>query len=361
MDQAETNRRFRSGVLWGEEVKELFDFANERNFALPAVNVISSSSVNAVMETAARLHSPVIIQFSYGGAQFFGGKYLLNENHEASIAGAVAGANHVHHLAEYYNVPVILHTDHCARKILPWIDALLRSGEEFYAKTGRPLFSSHMIDLSEESLEENISTCKDYLKKMNKIGMALEIELGVTGGEEDGVDHTEVDNARLYTQPDEVAYAYGELQEISDHFTIAAAFGNVHGVYSPGNVSLKPEILKKSQEYIMEKFNTSENPVNFVFHGGSGSSLKDIREAISNGAVKMNLDTDLQWAYWDGVRNYYEDYKEYLQKQIGNPEGKERPNKKFYDPRIWLREAEESFSNRLEKAFEDLNAVGVNK
>lgn len=344
------------GVLFGDDVKQLFDYANKNNFAIPAVNVIGSNSVNSVLETARDVNSPVIIQFSNGGAHFFAGKGLTGEGQEGPVAGAISGALHVHNVAEYYGVPVILHTDHAARKLLPWIDALLDAGEEFYEMNEKPLFSSHMLDLSEEPIEENIATCKEYLKRMDKIGMTLEVELGVTGGEEDGVDNTDIDSSRLYTQPEEVAYAYRELSAISDNFTIAASFGNVHGVYKPGNVELRPVILKNSQEYIQKEFKTGVNPVNFVFHGGSGSEKHLIKEAISYGAIKMNIDTDMQWAFWTGVRDYYEEKRDYLQSQIGNPEGEDKPNKKFYDPRVWLRKGEDSFIARLREAFEDLNA-----
>ena len=352
--------KFRTGVLHSSEVTELFNYANENNFALPAVNVIGTNSINAVLQTAAELNSPVIIQFSNGGASFFAGKGLDNSKQKAAILGGVSGAAHVHSMAEAYGVTVIMHTDHCSSKLLPWVDGLLDAGEQFYKRRGYPLYSSHMLDLSEEPIEENIGTCVEYLKRMDKLGMTLEIELGVTGGEEDGVDNTDIDSSKLYTQPDEVAYAYKKLMEVSDKFTVAAAFGNVHGVYKPGNVSLKPIILKNSQEHIQKEFKTGPNPVNFVFHGGSGSSREEIREAIEYGAVKMNIDTDLQWAFWDGVLHYYEDKKDYLQAQIGNPEGEDKPNKKFYDPRVWLRKGEETFIARLKQAFEDLNCVGTN-
>jgi fructose-bisphosphate aldolase, class II len=353
-------KRFRSGVLFGDEVTELFKYANENNFALPAVNVIGTNSINAVLETAKALNSPVIIQFSHGGATFFAGKGLENDNQKAAVAGAVSGAQHVHLMAEAYGVPVVLHTDHAAKKLLPWIDGLLDAGEKYYEQHGKPLYSSHMLDLSEEEIKENIETCASYLKRMNKIGMTVEIELGVTGGEEDGVDNTGVDSSKLYTQPDEVAYAYEELKKVSDRFTIAAAFGNVHGVYKPGNVELRPEILKNSQDFIKEKFGTGDNPVNFVFHGGSGSEKAKITEAIGYGAIKMNIDTDMQWAFWDGVKNYYESKRDYLQGQLGNPDGADSPNKKYYDPRVWLRKGEENFIARLKEAFEDLNCVNRN-
>ncbi|HKL40061.1 MAG TPA: class II fructose-bisphosphate aldolase [Cryomorphaceae bacterium] len=352
--------KFRAGVLHGQEVTDLFNYANENDFALPAVNVIGTNSVNAVLETAREVNSPVIIQFSNGGAHFFAGKGITSEGQKAAIAGGVSGALHVHEMAKAYGVPVILHTDHCAKKLLPWIDGLLDAGEKYYEKNGQPLYSSHMLDLSEEPIEENIETCSKYFERMNKMGMTIEIELGVTGGEEDGVDNTDVDSSKLYTQPEEVAYSYEKLKAISPNFTVAAAFGNVHGVYKPGNVSLKPIILKNSQEYIKEKFNTGAQPVNFVFHGGSGSSQEEIREAISYGAIKMNIDTDMQWAFWDGIKNYYQSNEGYLQTQIGNPDGADKPNKKHYDPRNWLRKGEESFIKRLTQAFDDLNCIDRN-
>jgi fructose-bisphosphate aldolase class II len=348
---------FSKGVLYGDELKRFYRYANEQGFALPAVNVIGSSSVNAVLETAREVNSAVIIQFSNSGAAFNAGKGLSNEGQQASIAGAVAGALHVHHMAEKYGVSVILHTDHAAHKLLPWIDGLLDAGEAYHKQHGRPLYSSHMLDLSEEPLDKNIAISKQYYHRIFQLGMSLEIELGVTGGEEDGVDNTDVDASKLYTQPEEVGYAYKELSEIGDNFTIAAAFGNVHGVYKPGNVKLTPTILKDSQNYIQQEFSTGHNPVNFVFHGGSGSSKAEIREAISYGAIKMNIDTDLQWAYWEGVKDYYQAKENYLQAQIGNPDGDDSPNKKFYDPRVWLRKAEERFINRLKQAFDDLNAT----
>ena len=355
-----TATRFRSGVLHGQEVTDLFNYANEHNFALPAVNVIGHSSINAVLETAKAVNSPVIIQFSHGGSIFVAGKSMSNQDQQAAILGGISGAMHVHLMAQAYGVPVILHTDHCAKNILPWVDGLLDAGEKFFATRGYPLFSSHMLDLSEEPIEENVETCVAYLKRMSKMGMTLEIELGVTGGEEDGVDNSNVDNARLYTQPEEVAYAYEHLKAVSPNFTVAAAFGNVHGVYKPGNVELKPVILKNSQDHIQEKYSTGPNPVNFVFHGGSGSSREEIREAIEYGAIKMNIDTDMQWAFWEGVHNYYNQKKGYLQGQIGNPEGDDKPNKKFYDPRVWLREGEKNFVSRLKNAFEDLNCINRN-
>lgn len=352
-------KTIQAGVITGDQVQEVFKLAKAKKFALPAVNVTGSSTVNTVMETAKEMNGPVIIQFSNGGCIFNAGKGLSNENEQAAIAGGVAGAKHVHELAKLYNVAVILHTDHCAKKLLPWIDGLLDAGEKFYKKNGVPLYSSHMIDLSEEPLHENIEICKKYLERMSKIGMTLEIELGITGGEEDGVDNSDVDNNKLYTQPEEVAYAYEELLKVSDKFTIAAAFGNVHGVYKPGNVHLTPKILKNSQDYIQKKYNTGHNPVDFVFHGGSGSSVEEIREAIGYGVIKMNIDTDLQYAFTEGVRDYMKDKSAYLQSQIGNPEGDDKPNKKYYDPRVWMREGEKTFKARLKKAFEDLNNVNT--
>lgn len=354
------SKRFKSGVLFGQEAMDLLKHANDNNYALPAVNVIGTNSANAVLETARELNSPVIVQYSNGGAAFFAGKGLSNEAQNSAILGGLSGAYHIHHMAKAYDVPVILHTDHCAKKILPWVDGLLEHGKKFHAQNKRPLYTSHMLDLSEESLEENIETCVKYLKVMAPLDMILEIELGVTGGEEDGVDNTDVDSSKLYTQPEEVAYAYEELSKVSPNFTIAAAFGNVHGVYKPGNVELTPKILKNSQTYVQEKFSTADNPINFVFHGGSGSPQSQIREAIEYGAVKMNIDTDMQWAYLSGVRDYLGEKADYLKKQIGNPEGEEKPNKKYYDPRVWLRKGEEAFVVRLKQAFEDLNCVNRN-
>ena len=347
-----------AGVVWGDNLQELFRIAKANHFALPAVNVVGTDSANAVMEAAKEANSPVMVQFSNGGAIFYAGKSLPST--EAAIAGAVSGAMHIHQMAELYGIPVVIHTDHAAKKLLPWIDALLDEGEKFFAAHGKPLFSSHMLDLSEEPLKENIEICKKYLARMDKIGMTLEIELGITGGEEDGVDNTGIDSSRLYTQPEDVAYAYEELSKISKRFTIAASFGNVHGVYKPGNVKLEPIILHNSQEYIQKKFNTEVNPVSFVFHGGSGSEPEKIAEALQYGVVKMNIDTDTHWAMWEGVMGYYKAKEAYLQAQIGNPEGDDKPNKKYYDPRAWLRKGEESIVKRLLVAFKDLNALNRN-
>jgi len=345
------------GVVTGSDVQKVFSVARQNGYALPAVNVVGTNSVNAVIEAAKVVNSPVIIQFSNGGAAFYAGKGLSNENQKAAVAGAVSGAKHVHYMAEMYGVPVILHTDHAAKKLLPWIDGLLDAGERHFKSWGKSLFSSHMLDLSEEPLEENIEVCKRYLERMSKMGMTLEIELGCTGGEEDGVDNTGVDNAMLYTQPEDVAYAYEELSRVSDRFTIAASFGNVHGVYKPGNVVLTPKILDNSQKFVEEKYGLDKKPLFFVFHGGSGSSKDEIREAISYGVIKMNIDTDTQWAAWDGVRQYEVKNHDYLQGQIGNPEGEDKPNKKYYDPRMWLRAGEQSMIERLKVAFDDLNCI----
>ena len=351
--------RIKPGVATGNEVQEIFKLAKDKEFALPAVNVISSSSINAVLETAKELNAPVIIQFSNGGAVFNAGKGLDNKNQSAAVAGAVAGAKHVHTMSKAYGVPVILHTDHCAKKLLPWLDGLIEASEIYFKEKGYPLFSSHMIDLSEESIEENMAICKKYLERMSKIGMTLEIELGITGGEEDGVDNSDVDDSKLYTQPEEVAYAYEQLIQVSNKFTVAAAFGNVHGVYKPGNVILTPKILKNSQEFISNKYNLENNYIDFVFHGGSGSSVEEIREGISYGVIKMNIDTDLQYAYMQGIRDYFNDKSEYLKTQIGNPDGEDVPNKKHYDPRKWVREAELTFKERLKQAFKDLNNINT--
>ncbi len=353
------SHNIKPGVATGDEVQAIFQHAKANNYALPAVNVTSSSTVNAVMETAAKLNAPVIIQFSNGGAQFFAGKGLSNANEQSAILGGISGAKHIHELAKAYGATVILHTDHAAKKLLPWIDGLLDASEKHFAETGKPLYSSHMIDLSEESIEENIEICKTYLERMSKMGMTLEIELGITGGEEDGVDNSDVDSSKLYTQPSEVAFAYEELMKVSPRFTIAAAFGNVHGVYKPGNVKLTPVILKNSQDYVQEKFSTGPNPVDFVFHGGSGSTVEEIREGISYGVIKMNIDTDLQFAFTEGTRDYVLAKKDYLMTQIGNPDGDDVPNKKYYDPRLWMREGEKTFVTRLEQAFADLNNVNT--
>jgi len=347
------------GVISGDDVQKVFQVAKENNFAIPAVNCVGTDSVNAVIEAAAKVKAPVIVQFSNGGATFFAGKGLKLEGQQTQVLGAIAGAKHVHTVAESYGVPVILHTDHAAKKLLPWIDGLLDAGEKFFAETGKPLFSSHMLDLSEESLEENIEISAKYLERMAKMNMTLEIELGCTGGEEDGVDNSSMDQSALYTSPEDVAYAYEKLNAISHRFTVAASFGNVHGVYKPGNVVLTPTILRDSQKHVSEKFGLPKNSLNFVFHGGSGSTEAEIQESISYGVIKMNIDTDTQWATWDGVRQYEADHHDYLQGQIGNPSGEDAPNKKYYDPRAWLRAGQETMVARLEKAFSDLNAIDV--
>ncbi|MGF1763136.1 class II fructose-bisphosphate aldolase [Aliivibrio kagoshimensis] len=347
------------GVISGDDVQKVFEVAKANKFALPAVNVVNTDTINGVLEAAAKVKAPVVVQFSNGGAGFFAGKGLKLEGQGVQIAGAVAGAKYVHAIAESYGIPVILHTDHAAKKLLPWIDGLLDAGEVFFAETGKPLFSSHMIDLSEETLEENIDTCAKYLARMAKMNMTLEIELGCTGGEEDGVDNSDMDTSLLYTQPEDVAYAYEKLNAVSPRFTIAASFGNVHGVYKPGNVVLTPTILRDSQAYCAEKFGIAADALNFVFHGGSGSTEAEIQESIGYGVIKMNIDTDTQWASWDGIRTYEAENREYLQGQIGNPTGDDAPNKKYYDPRVWLRAGQTSMVKRLEKAFSDLNAIDV--
>ena len=349
-----------AGVASGDTLQEIFRAAKAGRWAMPAVNVVGTNSINAVLEAAKAVNSPVIIQFSNGGAAFYAGKGLSNSGEKAAIAGAISGALHVHEIAAMYGIPVILHTDHAAKKLLPWIDGLLDAGEKFFAQHGKPLFSSHMLDLSEESLQENLEICKKYLTRMSKMGMTLEIELGVTGGEEDGVDNSGVDSSKLYTQPEDVAYAYEELMKVSDKFTIAASFGNVHGVYKPGNVKLQPVILNNSQKYVEKKFNTGPQPLNFVFHGGSGSTQEEIREAISYGVVKMNIDTDTQWATWKGIMEFYKKNEGYLQGQIGNPEGEDKPNKKYYDPRKWLNESQKTLISKVKEAFADLNCIDRN-
>lgn len=354
--------KYSAGVLYGEELKAVYHDAKENNYALPAVNVVGTNSINSVLECAAKVNSPVMIQFSNGGAQFFAGKGMPNDHLQANIMGAVSGALHVHTVASHYGVPVVLHTDHAAKKWLPWVSGLITEGQMYFERNGRPLYSSHMLDLSEEPIDENIATSVDFFKRIAKLGMSIEIELGITGGEEDGVDNTAVDNAKLYTQPEDVYKAYKALNEVSDMFTIAAAFGNVHGVYKPGNVELRPEILKNCEAYICQQLGLPEGskPVNFVFHGGSGSPKEQIAETLGYGVIKMNLDTDMQWAFWEGVMNFYKKNDAYLQGQLGNPEGEDKPNKKYYDPRVWLRKGEESFVKRLEEAFKDLNCINRN-
>jgi fructose-bisphosphate aldolase class II len=352
--------KFKPGVLFGEELEALLNDAKANQYALPAVNTIGTNSINATLETAAKVNSPVIIQFSNGGAQFIAGKGMPNDQLQANIRGAISGALHIHNVAKYYGVPVVLHTDHAAKKWLPWISGLIDAGVEYKKEKDQPLFSSHMLDLSEEPLEENIHTSVEFFKRMQPLGMGIEIELGVTGGEEDGVDNSDVENDKLYTQPAHVAYAFTELSKVGRLFTVAAAFGNVHGVYKPGNVQLRPEILNNSQVYIEKELKTGPKPVFFVFHGGSGSPQNQIREAIGYGAIKMNIDTDLQWAFWEGILKNYKKNEAYLQGQLGNPGGLDSPNKKYYDPRVWLRKGEESFSKRLEVAFDDLNCINRN-
>merc|ERR1719454_989812 len=350
------------GVVTGEALMDLLAYAKERGFAIPAVNAVSSCGINACLEAAAKYGGPIIVQFSRGGGQFLAGKAMAAEHPDTgSVAGCVAGALQVRALAELYGVPVILHTDHCMRDWLPWFDGLLEENEKYFAQHGEPLFSSHMLDLSEDPLEENIATCVEYLTRMAKSDLLLEMELGITGGEEDGVDNSDVDSSKLYTQPEEVWEVYEALSKVPNgKFTVAAAFGNVHGVYSPGNVRLEPQILHNTQKFISEKLGGDDKkPVYFVFHGGSGSSTEDIQYAIEAGTIKMNIDTDTQWSFWDDIREYEAKNHDYLQQQIGNPDGADKPNKKYYDPRMCLRSAEEATVERLGKAMEDLKCVNV--
>ena len=347
---------FAFGVATGKTVAEILNFANQNNFAIPAVNCIGTNSIISCLEVAREAKAPIIIQFSNSGAAFVAGKGLDNSDHSASILGASLGAKIVHELAEKYEVTVLTHTDHAAKKLLPWIDGLILENQKFFETSKKPLFSSHMLDLSELSLQENLSLSAEYFEKLSQLGITLEIELGVTGGEEDGVDNSDIDSSKLYTQPQEVFEAQQTLSKISDKFTIAASFGNVHGVYKPGNVKLEPQILKNSQTFLQQKLGQNVKPINFVFHGGSGSSSQKIQEAIEYGVVKMNIDTDTQWAFWEGVKNYYQSNQDYLQTQLGNPEGEDSPNKKYYDPRKWLREGEKNFQKRLVQAYKDLNS-----
>lgn len=348
----------RPGVATGNDLQAIYADAKANRYAIPAVNVIGTNSINAALEAARTVGSPIIIQVSNGGASYFAGKGLKLPGQEAAVIGAIASAKYVHQVARFYDVPVILHTDHAVKKLLPWIDGLLDANKTHVEQTGIPLFSSHMLDLSEEPLEENISTCARYLEKMHQLSVGLEIELGCTGGEEDGVDNNHMDKSALYTQPEDVAYAYQQLSAISKTFTIAASFGNVHGVYNPGNVQLKPSILKDSQTVVSNAFGLKDNALDFVFHGGSGSSARDIAQAISYGVVKMNIDTDTQWAFWQGVLHFYQRNSDSLHTQLGNKNDPDAPNKKFYDPRVWLRHAEESMSNRLLESFAQLNCIG---
>ncbi|QCI26870.1 class II fructose-bisphosphate aldolase [Buchnera aphidicola (Thelaxes californica)] len=349
------------GIIFGKDIKTIFTIAKKNKFAIPAVNCIGTDSINAVLSAAYEAQSPVIIQLSYSGASFIAGAKINTVKYQCpykqSIIGAISIAHYIHKLSKYYQIPVILHTDHCYQEILPWINALIEEGEKNFQKTGIPLFSSHMIDLSKEKIEKNISTCKKYLQRMSKINMILEIELGCTGGEEDGIDNSSLKKESLYTSPEEVNYAYEQLNTISDQFTIAASFGNVHGVYSPGSIQLKPKILKKSQSYIRNKHKLLNiNPINFVFHGSSGTNIHDIKKAISYGVVKINIDTDIQWATWEGILKYYYINKHGLHSQLGNDKGIEYPNKKYYDPRVWIHESQKNIKKRLIQSFQDFNS-----
>lgn len=347
-----------AGVVTGDNVRKVFDYAQEHQFAIPAINCTSTSTINAALEAARDIKSPIIIQFSNGGAAYYAGKGLSNEGQKASILGAVAGAHYVRQVAKAYGIPVLVHSDHCAKKLLPWFDGMLEADEAYFKEHGEPLFSSHMLDLSEEPKEENIETCLKYLKRMAPMKCLLEMEIGITGGEEDGVNNEHVDNASLYTQPEDIWDIYKSFSEVTDLFSIAAAFGNVHGVYSPGNVKLHPELLGKHQAYVKEQLKTKDDkPVYFVFHGGSGSTNQEIQTAVSYGVVKMNVDTDTQWAYLVGFRDYMEAKKDYLKAQVGNPEGEGKPNKKYYDPRVFVREGEKTMIKRVQEACKDLNNV----
>lgn len=348
----------KSGVIVGDDVLKLFNYAQEHNFAIPAINVTSSSTVVASLEAARDSKSPIILQMSQGGAAYFAGKGVANGNQEASIAGGIAGAHYIRSIAPAYGIPVVLHTDHCAKNLLPWLDGLMEADEKYFALHGEPLFSSHMIDLSEEEVEYNISTTAKYHKRAAPMKQWLEMEIGITGGEEDGVDNTGVDNNSLYTQPEDILAIYKALSPISPYFSIAAGFGNVHGVYKPGNVKLHPELLSKHQKHVKDAIGAKEDkPVFLVFHGGSGSGKDEFREAISYGVVKVNLDTDLQYAYLTGIRDYVLNKKDYILAQVGNPDGADKPNKKYFDPRVWVREGEKTMSARVKEALIDFNTA----
>ncbi|KAF8479896.1 hypothetical protein JB92DRAFT_2800683 [Gautieria morchelliformis] len=347
-----------AGVLTADETRKLFEYAKANKFAIPAINVTSSSTANAVLEAARDIKSPIIIQASQGGSAYYAGKGLSNGNQEASIVGAIAAAKHVRTVAKSYGVPVVLHTDHCAKKLLPWFDGMIEADAAHFKEHGFPLFSSHMLDLSEEPKAENIAICKKYLEKLAPLNVWLEMEIGITGGEEDGVDNTGVDNAALYTQPEDIWEVYEALSQVSPNFSIAAGFGNVHGVYKPGNVKLRPDLLGKHQAHVQEKLGSSkEKPLFLVFHGGSGSTKEEIRTAVENGVVKMNVDTDTQFAYLTGIRDFVQKKKDYLASQVGNPEGADKPNKKYYDPRVWVREGEKTLTERVKEACRDLGNV----
>ncbi|EEQ32747.1 Fructose-bisphosphate aldolase 1 [Microsporum canis] len=348
----------KSGVIVGDDCLKLFEYAQQHTFAIPAVNVTSSSTVVAALEAARDKNSPLILQMSQGGAAYFAGKGVANGSQEASIAGAIAGAHYIRSIAPSYGIPVVLHTDHCAKKLLPWLDGMMDEDEKYFKQHGEPLFSSHMIDLSEEEVQWNIDTTAKYLKRAAPMKQWLEMEIGITGGEEDGVNNEDVDNNSLYTQPEDILNIYNTLAPISPYFSIAAGFGNVHGVYKPGNVRLHPELLSKHQAHVKEKTGSSKDkPVFLVFHGGSGSTKEEYKEAISYGVVKVNLDTDLQYAYLSGVRDYVLTKKDYLMSAVGNPDGEDKPNKKYFDPRVWVREGEKAMSKRLHIAFDDFNTT----
>jgi len=349
----------KTGVIVGDDVLALFEYAREHKFAIPAINVTSSSTVVASLEAARDAKSPVILQMSQGGAAYFAGKGVTNGSDQAaSVAGSIAAAHYIRAIAPTYGIPVVLHTDHCAKKLLPWLDGMLDADEAYFKQHNEPLFSSHMIDLSEEPVDWNIETTAKYLKRAAPMKQWLEMEIGITGGEEDGVNNEDVDNNSLYTQPEDIWNIFNTLSPISPYFSIAAGFGNVHGVYKPGNVKLHPELLGKHQAYVKEQLKGNhDKPVFFVFHGGSGSSKQEYLDAISFGVVKVNLDTDLQFAYCSGIRDYMVNKKDYLMTSVGNPDGADKPNKKFFDPRVWVREGEKTMSKRVAEALVDFNTT----
>jgi len=346
----------KAGVLTGDLAWALLRYAKAKEFAIPAFNCTSTSTINAVLEAGKLLNRPIMVQFSEGGSAFMSGKSLPNNVKQASILGSIAGAHYVRSVAPAYGVPTYAHSDHCAKKLLPWFDGMLEFDEAFYKSHGEPLFSSHMLDLSEEPHHENLSICKKYFQRMAKVDLILEMEIGITGGVEDGVDNSGVNKDKLYSTPEEVWQVWEALAPISEKFTIAAAFGNVHGVYKPGNVVLRPELLDQFQKYASQKLGKPK-PHFFVFHGGSGSEKKHIDDARSYGVVKMNVDTDTQWAYWEGILNFYSMNENFLQGQIGNPKGLDKPNKNYYDPRKWVREAEVSMRDRVQESCQDLANV----
>jgi len=346
------------GVVTGDNLMKLMEYCRDNAIALPAFNCTSSSTINAALQAARDVQSPVIIQFSNGGGAFFAGKGIKNDKQRGAVLGSIAGAQHVRLMAKHYGIPVIIHSDHCAKKLLDWYDGMLDADEAYFKEHGEPLFSSHMLDLSEEFDEENIATCVKYFKRMAPMKQWLEMEIGITGGEEDGVDNSAVKAESLYTKPEQVWNVHKALSEVGPMFSIAAAFGNVHGVYKAGNVVLSPQLLAGHQEYIQKQLGSpNPKPTFLVMHGGSGSTVEEIQTAVNNGVIKMNIDTDTQWAYWDGLKNFYKKNEGYLQGQVGNPEGEDKPNKKFYDPRVWIRASEETMIARAKESFKALNSA----